>query len=604
MRSPTASTLSSTLRSVIFGCGAGGGAAPVTLPAVDTTNLVMRLQPDFSTVTKSGSTILTASDLSGAGNNVAATAITNGTGPLEMLDTDPTSPGFGRKFWRFQRREGLAWATQSLTTTNMAVIFVMRHHWAFAGTFFSIGTAFNASNTSGGTFRTVTANGEAPYVCNAAVSAKTAASNGEKLILGSQLQAVGLFSGSGAGSTRLYMNQDFATVAGPTNATFSGGAIGYYVHSTNPATALGASPAAGDALETFDVYDVLVYNVRPSNTTADTIMAALQTGYTIPTITDSLVLDGDSITQGFYPPVLGGDTVSMKMRIPAGWRVVNVATSGNQTYQRVLLRDQVDSIHQTKALIGGANSGHNRVLMQIGINDINTGAAYTASVTAGVMDVTAMTNVGESLNVGDGVSGSGVPANTVISSLGTGTGGVGTYNLSNSFTITSRTLGAPRNADNVYNGPNGTNSMVSLIGVAVNGYKARGYDKIIVNVNIINSQANAVTQLTRATTGLWARIRNIAQFRTDTGLTAAQLDFIDLPLITAGTGAYAGTTLFATAADALRDPASNATEFTWTTGGLHPSGANPANRPGNLFMAQGGVWDGGVGEGYDAAFTK
>jgi lipoyl(octanoyl) transferase len=39
-------------------------------------------------------------------------------------------------------------------------------------------------------------------------------------------------------------------------------------------------------------------------------------------------------------------------------------------------------------------------------------------------------------------------------------------------------------------------------------------------------------------------------------------------------------------------------------GGLHPNGANTVNRPGNLFMAQGGVWDGGVGEGYDAAFTK
>lgn len=536
-----------------FGFSAGGGLSPgssgflPTLPTVDTTNLVMRLQPDFSTVTKSGSTVLTASDLSGAGNNVAASALANATGPLEMLDTEPTSPGFGRKFWRFQRREAFAWATQSLTTTNMAVIFVMRHHWAFGGAFFSIGTTAGASNTSGATLRAVTTNGEAPYVCNAAVSAKSAGAGSEKIIFGSQMQVVGAFSGSGAASSRIYMNQDFVTTAGPTNATFSGGAIGYYVHS--PGTALGASPAGTDPYQTFDVYDVLVYNARPSNATADAIMAALQTGYGIPTIANSLVLDGDSITQGFYPPVLGGDTVSMQMRIPAGWRVINVGTSGNQTYQRVALRDQADSIHQTKAMLGGANSGKNKLLMQIGINDINTGAAYTASVTAGVMDVTAMSNVGESLNVGDGVSGSGVPANTVISSLGTGTGGVGTYNLSNSFTITSRTLGAPRNADNVYNGPNGNNSQVKLIGDATNGYKARGYDKIIVCVNIINGQANAVTQLTRATTGLWARIRNTAQFLSDTGLSSGQLAYIDLPLITAGTGAYAGQTLFATAGD-------------------------------------------------------
>ncbi len=583
--------------------GAGGGPPAPTLPVVNTTNLVMRLQPDFSTVTKSGSNIVTASDISGTGNDVGIAGLlrANTTGPMEMVDTDPTSPGYGRKFWRFNRREGLAWATQSLNTNNMAVIFVMRHHWAFSCTFFSIGTVEGASNTAGGTFRVSTGGTAAPYVSNAAISSVSAGAGSEKLIMGSQIQAVGIFSGSGAGSSRHYMNRDFVTVAAPSNQTFTGGAIGYYVHA--PGT-IGVTPVSTDAWASMDVYDVLVYNVRPSNAVADTIMGALQDGYGIPTITDSLVLDGDSITQGFYPPVLGGDTVSMKMRIPAGWRVVNVGTSGNQTYQRRILRDATNSIHQTAALLGGANSGHNRLFMQIGINDINTGATFTASVTAGVMDVTAMTNAGESLNVGDGVSGSGVPANTVISSLGTGTGTTGTYNLSNSFTITSRTLTAPRNADNVYNGPNGTNSQVKLIGDVTNGYKARGYDKIIVGVNIINAQANAVTQLTRATTGLWARIRNLSQFLTDTGLSSGQLDYIDLPLITAGTGDYAGQTLFATAADAGQDPAANPDEFTWTTGGLHPSGANPVNRPGNLFMAQGGVWDGGVGEGYDAAFTK
>jgi len=580
----------------------GAGAFVPTLPTVNTTNLVMRLQPDFSVVTKSGSNIVTASDISGTGNDVGITGLLrpDTTGPLEMIDTDPTSPGYGRKFWRFQRRQGLAWATQSLTTTNMAVIFVMRHHWAFPGTFFSIGTVEGSSQTVGGTFRTVTANGEAPYVCNAAISSKSAGAGSEKLILGSQLQAVGIFSGAGAGSSRHYMNQDFVTVAGPQNATFTGGAIGYYVHA--PGT-VSVPTTSADAWQTFDVYDVLVYNVRPSNVTADTIMAALQTGYGIPTITDSLVLDGDSITQGFYPPVLGGNTVSMKMRIEPGYRVVNVGLSGNQTYQRVLLRDQVDSIHQTKAMLGGANSGHNRLFMQIGINDINIGTRFTASVTAGLMDVTAMTNAGESLNVGDEVKGSGVVAGTTITALGSGTGGIGTYILSDAgLTIGSRALTGPRNANNVYNGPNGTNSMVSLIGAAVNGYRARGYDKILVGVNVINAAAGAVTQLTRATTGLWARIRNIAQFRADTGgLTAAQLDYIDLPLITAGTGAWAGTTIFATASDAQRDTGD---EATYISDGLHPNGANVVNRPGTLFMAQGGVWDGGAGEGYDAAFTK
>jgi hypothetical protein len=287
--------------------------------------------------------------------------------------------------------------------------------------------------------------------------------------------------------------------------------------------------------------------------------------------------------------------------------LVNVAVSGNTTTDRVALRDATNSIHQTTSMLGGANSGKNRVLMHIGINDIGTtGTSYTGSIgpASNVLTVATIAT-GNTIGLGDAVGGAGVTAGTVITGLGTGTGGVGTYTVNNSQTVGPITFTGARDASNIYNVSGGTNSLVSLIGDATNGYKARGYDKIIVCVNIINSQTNAVTQLTRATTGLWARIRNITQFRTDTGgLTSNQLDYIDLPLITAGTGAYAGTTLFATASDALRDSTSNANEFTWITGGLHPSGTNPAGRGGNLFMARGGVWDGGVGEGYDAAFTK
>lgn len=53
-------------------------------------------------------------------------------------------------------------------------------------------------------------------------------------------------------------------------------------------------------------------------------------------------------------------------------------------------------------------------------------SAITASFATSVMTVTVTSGV---LAVGQAISGTGVPANTFIASLGTGTGGAGTYNL-------------------------------------------------------------------------------------------------------------------------------------------------------------------------------
>lgn len=61
----------------------------------------------------------------------------------------------------------------------------------------------------------------------------------------------------------------------------------------------------------------------------------------------------------------------------------------------------------------------------------------TATVAGTVMTVSAVLTGGAPLAVGDKVTGAGVTANTFIGSLGTGTGGAGTYNLTNSMTVGS-----------------------------------------------------------------------------------------------------------------------------------------------------------------------
>jgi hypothetical protein len=70
-----------------------------------------------------------------------------------------------------------------------------------------------------------------------------------------------------------------------------------------------------------------------------------------------------------------------------------------------------------------------------------TPATFTASISGTVMTVSAFTS-GKAIAVGDEIGGSGVTASTTISSLGTGTGGTGTYNLNNSMTVSSEAMTA------------------------------------------------------------------------------------------------------------------------------------------------------------------
>lgn len=66
------------------------------------------------------------------------------------------------------------------------------------------------------------------------------------------------------------------------------------------------------------------------------------------------------------------------------------------------------------------------------------GGVFTGSITGTVLTISAVTN--GALKVGDTISGTGVTAGTTIASLGTGTGGTGTYNVSVTQTVGSTTI--------------------------------------------------------------------------------------------------------------------------------------------------------------------
>ena len=69
--------------------------------------------------------------------------------------------------------------------------------------------------------------------------------------------------------------------------------------------------------------------------------------------------------------------------------------------------------------------------------------SVTGSITATTLTVSAVGS--GTLQVGDAVFGTGVAANTVITALGTGVGGTGTYTVNNSQTVSSTTLTGPSN---------------------------------------------------------------------------------------------------------------------------------------------------------------
>lgn len=77
-----------------------------------------------------------------------------------------------------------------------------------------------------------------------------------------------------------------------------------------------------------------------------------------------------------------------------------------------------------------------------------TGGVMTASITTTVLTVTAVTS--GTFKVGQTISGTGVTAGTYIVSLGTGTGGVGTYNVSVSQTAGSTAITSQSNIETIF----------------------------------------------------------------------------------------------------------------------------------------------------------
>jgi hypothetical protein len=79
-----------------------------------------------------------------------------------------------------------------------------------------------------------------------------------------------------------------------------------------------------------------------------------------------------------------------------------------------------------------------QTLLSQTMNSTTVGAVVTGSITTTTLTVTAVTS--GTLYVGQTIQGTGITANTMITALGTGTGGAGTYTISTSQTVGSITI--------------------------------------------------------------------------------------------------------------------------------------------------------------------
>ncbi len=89
-------------------------------------------------------------------------------------------------------------------------------------------------------------------------------------------------------------------------------------------------------------------------------------------------------------------------------------------------------------IYGCHDVGESKIWLNDGTGNFPAPVEFTGSITGNTLTVTAMTN--GTIPLGFYLSGTGVYSNTKIAAFGTGTGGVGTYTLSNLSTVASTTM--------------------------------------------------------------------------------------------------------------------------------------------------------------------
>jgi hypothetical protein len=139
------------------------------------------------------------------------------------------------------------------------------------------------------------------------------------------------------------------------------------------------------------------------------------------------------VTAGGVPPY-GQDFNGILFDISAICRWVNAG--GTFTYDSAFSSDAAVAGYPNGAILQRAdNTGFWMSIADNNVSNPDNSPIFTASTSGTVLTVSAVAS--GTIQVGQSISGVGVSAGTIITALGTGTGGAGTYTINNSQTVTS-----------------------------------------------------------------------------------------------------------------------------------------------------------------------
>jgi hypothetical protein len=315
----------------------------------------------------------------------------NVTGEGAMRVRDPID---GKPLWRFDTTRWMRLQGVVLSSRNLKVVALARAHRGLTGHLCSMGAQGDTNSNMGGagTLDWSNSSSIATYLRSCGTSASTDATNKSKIIMGSQWQALGVRTSAVTNSTRLYINDEFATVGNPLSKTTVAG-VSDYVELARYAYA----PGSSGNWAAMDVRAFAVYDAQGSTDEIDADMRALMAHYGILRSVNELVIDGDSIEQGFTGKSY--ENPCMFMHVPPATRLYNAAHAGDVVADLVTRRDAANSIHAAGGT-GNKLSGSSRLVVQVGINDIlNLGRTAAnvyneASVTNSIVSYLGAASVG------------------------------------------------------------------------------------------------------------------------------------------------------------------------------------------------------------------
>lgn len=345
--------------------GLSGNGASAPAYAELTTPPTVRYNADVSTIVTSNGRVTSISDMQGV-----ADAVESSTGSGPLLLTDAT----GRKFMRFDGSQALRISSDLAipSTRRIGVFMVGRLHNANSSAdmvYFNFDASGASQNLPYGSLCCGVTSDRVPAIgIPGSVAAFT--SNNEKMIPGCNLQVIGDIRRDWPEEGRqncAVLNRNFAKQNQRTPIGFgasTGGEIG------------------GDSnqgrFSRFDCYELLIYPYGVDAEDSDAVIAEigeeLADFYAIPETTDQLLLEGDSLTQGFVASgSFGGASSGMAMTnpgeslVPATTRVINYAVGGN-TVGSVQSR-----VNASQGYLAYPLAGENKIVMQIGTNNVGAG---------------------------------------------------------------------------------------------------------------------------------------------------------------------------------------------------------------------------------------